>query len=156
MLSLYRSRLSRSGLRRWLCRNGSRCWFRFLDRFGLGFRLSSFNDGLFNLFWFGMYTIWLSYLLNGCRFGLRSRLADRLLRFRSSSNNNRYLRLNGFLDRLRLNFLLLLLTFYTFYTLILNTLLLQETEDIVEDKVTGRLLSKEEGLHKLPPGLTTV
>ena len=39
---------------------------------------------------------------------------------------------------------------------LLDRLLLQEAEDVVEDEVAIRLLSKEEGLHELPPWLALV
>jgi hypothetical protein len=38
----------------------------------------------------------------------------------------------------------------------LSGFLLEETEDIVEDEVSVRLLSKEEGLNKLFPSLSTI
>jgi hypothetical protein len=38
----------------------------------------------------------------------------------------------------------------------LNSLFLEEAEDVIEDKVAIGLLGKEEGLHKFAPGSTFI
>lgn len=127
-------RISRSSgfrFRRWLSD-----WL--VNTVCLRFRLRLGGRGLLNWYWRGG-------LRDGSRFGLR--LCRRRRGRGGGGRRSRFLNDGCFLS---------LRTLELASLVVLNSFFLQETEDIIENKVTVWLLSEEEGLHEFTPRLSVI